>query len=479
MYPLLKKTTNPVKIRGNYDVLHIFRRKSVNSLHFFVGKYAFRVALFYISGMYRAIIEKMKAWKASPKRKPLILWGARQTGKTWAMKKFGEDFFKNVVYVSFYNNHRIAKIFEKDYDVKRIINALEIELHVSIVPQKTLLIFDEIQSALKVLESLKYFCEDAPEYAVIAAGSLLGVALHEGVSFPVGKVDELRLYPMSFSEFLIALDETKLASYIQNPAQPECSDFAEKYRDLLRYYYYVGGMPEVVNQFCETRDLDKCREIQESILRQYEGDFGKHSDLRQLPRIHMAWDALPVQLAKENKKFFFGQVKSGARMKDFEVALQWLTDAGLIDKVNLVSKPGIPLKSYVDLSAFKIYMLDVGLLAAKSDLDKSSVIDGNEIFTEFKGALTEQFVLQELKAETKFTPFYYSGEKSTYEVDFLIQKEGKIVPLEVKAEENLKAKSLKFFCDKYKPETAIRFSMSTYREQEWMKNVPLWCIKGI
>lgn len=429
--------------------------------------------------MYREILEKMKQWKASPKRKPLLLWGARQTGKTWAMKQFGKDCFENVVYVSFYNNHRVAKIFEEDFDVRRIVASLEIELHASIVPQKTLLILDEIQSAPKVLESLKYFCEDAPEYAVVAAGSLLGVALHEGVSFPVGKVDELRLRPMSFAEFLVAMDEQELASSLRNPASAECRVFAEKYRGLLRSYYFVGGMPEVVDRFRETRDFDECRELQESILRQYEGDFGKHVDARQLPRIRMAWDAIPVQLAKENRKFFFGQVKRGARMKDFEIALQWLEDAGLVHKVNRVAKPGVPLKSYVDFGAFKIYMLDVGLLGAKSGLDKSSVIDGNAVFTEFKGALAEQFVLQELLAETEYSPFYYSGEKSTYEVDFVIQKEGKVVPVEVKAEENLKAKSLKFFCDKFKPDSAIRLSMSAYREQDWMTNVPLWCVKGL
>ena len=429
--------------------------------------------------MFRSIIEKMVQWKDSKNRKPLVLWGARQTGKTWAMKEFGKTHFEDCVYVSFYNNSRIAKIFEPDYDVRRILNALEIELRVKIVPEKTLLIFDEIQSAPKVLESLKYFCEDCPEYAVVVAGSLLGVAIHEGISFPVGKINELWLHPMSFSEFLIALGDERLAAYIDNPENAEVNEFADLYRERLKQYYIVGGMPEVVNLFRENQDYDACREIQNSILNQYEGDFGKHVDPRELPRIRMVWNSLPLQLAKENRKFFFGQIKKGARSKDFEIAIQWLLDCGLVHKVNMVSKPGMPLMAYAELDFFKIYMIDVGLLAAKSELDVSSVLNGNRIFTEFKGALTEQYVLQELLAEKPYTPFYYASEKSTYEVDFLIQKKGNVVPIEVKAEENLKAKSLRFFVDKFKPSTAIRTSMSLFRKQEWMVNVPLWAVKGI
>lgn len=428
--------------------------------------------------MRRNIVEKLVAWKNSPKRKPLILWGARQVGKTWAMKEFGKLHFENTVYISFYNNKRLAKIFEQDYDVKRILNALEIELRVKIVPQKTLLIFDEVQSALKVLESLKYFCEDAREYAVVAAGSLLGIAVHENVSFPVGKVDELRLYPMNFEEFLLALDEDRLAEYRKNPQCKEVNEFSERYKSLLREYLFVGGMPEVVDAYRQNKDFDEVRDIQNSILNQYEGDFGKHVEPRTLPRIRMVWDALPMQLAKENRKFFFGQVKQGARMKDFELAIQWLCDCGLVYKVNRVSKPGFPLKSYINFDAFKIYMIDVGLLGAKSELDKNSIFDGNEIFTEFKGALTEQFVLQEIKSGGVYTPYYYASEKSNYEVDFLIQKGRSVVPVEVKAEENLKAKSLKFYCEKFKPKQAIRTSMSNYREQDWLTNVPLWCLLG-
>lgn len=424
----------------------------------------------------RHLMEQLVAWKESSRRKPLILWGARQVGKTWLMKAFGEEYFSNTVYISFYNNQRIAAIFERDYDTKRIVQALEIELHCKITADDTLLLFDEVQTAPRVVESLKYFCEESPEIAVIAAGSLLGVAQHEDMSFPVGKVDELQLYPMNFREFLMAMDEEKLADYLSDWHNPEINDFSERYRELLREYYYVGGMPEAVNLYRENRDLEAVREIQRAILHQYEGDFGKHIAPAMLPRIRMAWNAIPVQLAKENRKFFFGQVKQGGRMKDFELAIQWLTDAGLIYKVNRVTKPGMPLKFYVDFSSFKLFMLDVGLLGAMGELDASSIFGGSSIFTEFKGAMTEQYVLQQLVSDTKYTPYYYSGEKSTYETDFLIQKGQDIVPLEVKAEENLKSKSLRVYVEKFHPALAVRTSMSKARTQDWMVNIPLWAI---
>ncbi|MBR6061163.1 MAG: ATP-binding protein, partial [Spirochaetales bacterium] len=341
---------------------------------------------------------------------------------------------------------------------------------------KTLIIFDEIQDAPKVLESLKYFCENAPEYHIVAAGSLLGVALHTGVSFPVGKVNELRLYPMSFMEFLQALGEQRLAEQLSDYRNPIVSDLRDSYVPLLKAYYFVGGMPEAVKSFVETKDYDAVRAIQLSILNQYDGDFGKHIQPNVLPRIRMVWQALPMQLAKENKKFFFGQIREGARMKDFEVAIQWLADAGLIYKVHKVSKPAMPLKVYIDFASFKIFMLDVGLLAAMSEIDKQSIVDGNAIFTEFKGALTEQFVLQELKACTSYTPFWYSGEKSTYETDFLIQNGKDVIPIEVKSEVNLKSKSLRVYYDKFQPPYAIRISMSGYERQDWLENIPLWAV---
>ncbi len=431
--------------------------------------------------MKRNFLKQLENWKNNPLRKPLIIWGARQVGKTWIMQEFGKQCFKNMLYISFYNNKRDADVFNADYDTKRILSTLEIQHHVKIEAQTTLIIFDEIQSAPKVVESLKYFCEDSPEYAVVAAGSLLGVSIHEGVSFPVGKVDELKLFPMSFSEYLRALGEEALAELIEkkDAKNPLISDLRETFIHHLKNYFFVGGMPEAVKIFAETQDYDRVRAVQNAIVNQYEGDFGKHVTPNELPRIRMVWHSLPMQLAKENRKFFFGQIKKGARMKDFEIAIQWLCDAGLVRKVNKVTKPAMPLKAYISFSDFKLYMNDIGLLGALSELDKESIIEGNDIFTEFKGALTEQFVLQEILAATSYTPFYYSGEKSTYETDFLIQKGKKIVPIEVKAEENLKSKSLKAYCEKFRPEYAVRTSMSNFREQDWMTNVPLWTVSGI
>ncbi|MDO4960835.1 MAG: ATP-binding protein [Eubacteriales bacterium] len=424
--------------------------------------------------MKRFLTEKLIEWKSKTNRKPLILWGARQVGKTWLMKDFGQHFYKDTVYVSFYNNKKMTALFEEDYDPVRIIEALEIKLHVKIDPDNTLIIFDEVQSAPRVVESLKYFCEDAQQYHIIAAGSLLGVALHEGVSFPVGKVDELKLYPMNFREFLLAAGEDKLEEFVSKGNYAKINEFSERYIELLKSYYIVGGMPEVLKIYLESHDFSLVREQQLLILSQYEGDFGKHIGERELPRTRMVWAAVPVQLAKENRKFFFGNVKPGARQKDFEISIEWLCDAGLLYKVNKVSKPAMPLKAYVDFGAFKLFMSDIGLLCAMSELDTDSVLTGNNIFVEFKGALTEQFVLQQLISDTGFTPYYYAGEKSVYETDFLLQKGKDIIPVEVKAEENLKSKSLRAYVDKFEPSDAIRISMSGYRNQEWMRNLPLW-----
>lgn len=429
--------------------------------------------------MERSLMSKLCDWKANKRRKPLILWGARQVGKTWLMKEFGKRYYQNTVYISFYNNKRMTDVFEQDYDAARIIEAIEIINHTKIDSENTLIIFDEIQSAPKVVESLKYFCEDASEYHIIAAGSLLGVALHGGVSFPVGKVNELRLFPLNFREFLSALGEDRLVQYLDDHKETKVKEFANEYREFLKLYMCIGGMPEVVSAYIENKDLNEVRELQNNIVSQYEGDFGKHVGATELPRIRMVWNSIPVQLSKENKKFFFGQIKKGARQKDFETAIQWLSDAGLIYKVNKVTKPAVPLRSYVDLSAFKIFMLDIGLLGAMSELDMNSIIEGNEIFVEFKGALTEQYVLQQLISDTEYTPYYYSGDKSTYETDFLIQKGKGIVPIEVKAETNLRSKSLKVFYDRFSPSEAIRLSASDYIDQEWMKNIPLWATNSI
>lgn len=429
--------------------------------------------------MKRYAMQQLVDWKNKPNRKPLILKGARQVGKTWLMKEFGKQHFSKVAYVTFYNNQRMKRVFDDDYDIDRIIMNINIEAKVEVTPGDTLIILDEIQEAPRALESLKYFCENAPEYAVVAAGSLLGVAIHKGVSFPVGKVDTIELHPMSFREFLEAMDEKQLASLITEKNHALMSDFSSKYIFWLKNYYYVGGMPEIVQYFAQHKDYQEVRRMQKSILDQYEDDFGKHATNAELARIRMVWNSIPMQLAKENKKFFFGQIKTGARMKDFEVAIEWLLDCGLITKVYRVNKPAMPLKAYIDFAAFKLFLLDVGLLGALSELDAESILEGNEIFVEFKGALTEQFVLQELVVETEFTPYYFATDTSTFEMDFMIQKGKNVVPVEVKAETNQQAKSLKAYCQKYGPEYAVRISMKNYQEEEWLTNLPLYAVSSI
>ena len=429
--------------------------------------------------MERYAMQKLVQWKQRKNRKPLILKGARQVGKTWLMQEFGKRYFKNTAYVNFDRNDHMADVFEQDYNVERILMAINIETGVKIVPGETLIIFDEIQENPRAIASLKYFCEDAPEYAIIAAGSLLGVAIHKGVSFPVGKVDTLELHPLCFREFLSAVGEEGLVSLLDNKDTALMEVFQDKYIDWLKKYYFIGGMPEVVATFIENKDFSEVRYLQKRIIELYEDDFSKHTTENELPRIRMVWNSIPMQLAKENKKFFFGKIKEGARAKDFELAIEWLQDCGLIKKVYNVSKPAMPLKAYIEFSAFKLYLLDVGLLGAMSELDAKSILQGNTIFTEFKGAMTEQYVLQQLVSDTEYTPYYFSESKSEGEIDFLVQKGMDVIPIEVKAEENLRAKSLKVFCNKYQPNIAIRTSMSNYREQEWMTNIPLWVISRI
>ena len=426
--------------------------------------------------MKRFALEKLKQWKEKKNRKPLIIRGARQVGKTWLMKEFGRTCFENVAYVNFDSNARMKQVFEGELDIQRLIRAICAECGVSIDAEHTLLIFDEVQEVPRALSSLKYFYENAPQYAIVAAGSLLGVALHEGTSFPVGKVDFMDLYPLSFQEFLCALGEERYVEILQGDDIEMVTAFRSKYMDRLREYYYVGGMPEVVQTFVDTSDFIQVRQIQKNLLNYYQQDFSKHAAISLVPRLNLVWNSIPMQLAKENKKYIYGQVREGARAKDFELAIQWLMDCGLIHKVNRVSKPALPLKAYMDLDAFKIFMVDIGLLIAMTDLDAQVIIDGNRIFTEFKGALTEQYVLQQLVSELELTPYYYSTPNSSGEIDFMLQSKTSIVPLEVKAEENLRAKSLKAFCEKYHPKYAVRTSMSDYREQDWMVNVPLYDI---
>ena len=426
--------------------------------------------------MDRFALEKLKQWKEKKNRKPLIIRGARQVGKTWLMKEFGRTCFKKMAYVNFDSNTRMRQVFEGDINIERLILAISAETGVSIDSRDTLLIFDEVQEVPKALTALKYFCEEASEYAIVAAGSLLGVAMHKGTSFPVGKVDFMDLHPLSFREFLCALGEKRFVEILDSSDTDMVTMFKSKYIDRLREYYFVGGMPEVVQSYLDSKDFNQVREIQKNLLNYYQQDFSKHAEATLVSRLNLVWNSIPMQLAKENKKYIYGQVREGARAKDFELAIQWLMDCGLIHKVQRIKKPGLPLKAYLDLDAFKIYLLDIGLLMAMVDLDARVIIDGNRIFTEFKGALTEQYVLQQLIADLGIEAYYYSTEKSSGEIDFLLQGKSSILPLEVKAEENLRAKSLKAFCEKYHPACAVRTSMSDYREQEWMTNIPLYNI---
>ncbi len=426
--------------------------------------------------MERFAIQALKKWKEKPRRKPLVLMGARQVGKTWLMKEFGRSCYKKTAYISFYNNSPARQIFESDYDIHRILSYLNIEAGFPVTPEDTLIIFDEIQNAPKAFESLKYFCEEAPEYHIIAAGSLLGVALHKGISYPVGKVELLRLYPLNFREYLYAAGEQSLADALLTKDYTLIDTFSEKYIYHLKNYYYVGGMPEVVDAFRLDTDYNEVRELQNNILMQYRGDFGKHAEPAELPRINMVWDALPMQLAKENKKFFFGKIKKGARSADFEMAVQWLCDSGLVCKVNRVNEPRIPLNAYKNFSAYKLFAVDGGLLGAMSSFDAKTIIEGNRLFIEFKGALTEQYVFQQIISDTPYIPYYYGSERATFEQDFLIQKDMDIVPIEVKAETNVRSQSLKAFYDKYKPEHSVRFSLLPHADQTWMENIPLYAV---
>ena len=426
--------------------------------------------------MFRFTMNSLAEWKEKTNRKPLIIMGARQVGKTWIMKEFGKKYYEKVSYISFYNNKRMSDVFEDDFDIERIIMNLNIESGITITPEDTLIILDEIQNVPKALESLKYFCEEAPQYHIVCAGSLLGVAIHEGVSYPVGKVDMLDLYPMNFREFLCAMGETKLSEALTTRDYNLIDNFADKYLFWLKNYYYTGGMPAVVEAFRVHKDYTEVRQLQKDILRQYEGDFGKHVDGRNLPRIRMVWDAIPMQLAKENKKFFFGQIKKGARSSDYEIAIQWLLDCGLIYKVSRVNEPHMPLKAYKSMNAYKLFMLDVGLLGALSELPVETILEGNEIFVEFKGALTEQYVLQQLISDTPYVPYYYGTDKGSFEQDFLVQKGKDIVPIEVKAEGNIRSQSLKAYYEKFHPNEAVRFSALKYKKQDWMVNIPLYAV---
>ena len=425
--------------------------------------------------MRRTATQQLYKWKESKDRKPLILLGARQVGKTWLLQDFGKRAYKKCAYVNFEDNDMLRNVFLNDFDISRIITSIQWSTDVEI-DKDTLIILDEIQEAPRGITALKYFCEKAPEYHVAAAGSLLGIAMHKNDSFPVGKVDFMHLYPLSFMEFLNAVGEESMANRISAKDWQILTSFRPKFENRLRQYYFTGGMPAAVSSFAKDGDLSKVRSIQSAILESYERDFSKHAPAIEVPRIRMVWRSVPAQLAKENKKYIYGLLKEGARAKDFELAIEWLKDAGLIYKVNRCKKAQLPLTAYEDFSAFKIFLSDIGLMCAMSNVPPQSILNGNVLFSDFKGALTEQYVLQQLNTDSSLSIFYWSAENSRGEIDFLIQDGEKIIPIEVKAEENLQAKSLRVFIERNKGLHGIRLSMSPYREQDWMTNIPLYAV---
>ncbi len=427
--------------------------------------------------MKRFAMDEMLKWKDKKNRKPLIIEGARQVGKTWLMKEFGKLYFTDTVYINFDSDSRLENLFNQDSDVSRLISGLELYSGQKIDACSTLIIFDEIQEVPRALSSLKYFYENAPEYHIVCAGSLLGIALHNGTSFPVGKVDFLKLYPLSFSEFLSASGKERYAELLSGNNYEMITSFDSVFSDSLKHYYFTGGMPEAVLCYVQTGDFNEVRNIQKRILNAYEQDFSKHAPSDIVPKIRMIWNSIPSQLAKENKKFIYGLVRDGARAKDYEKAIMWLTDCGLIHKVSRVNFPGLPLKAYEDMKAFKLFILDTGLLGCMTGLKARTLIDGNAAFTEFKGALTEQYVLQQLVCSQKINIYYYTNDRGSCEIDFVVDNGEKTVPVEVKAETNLQAKSLKTYRDKYSPEISVRTSMTSYRREEWLINIPLYMIE--
>ena len=432
----------------------------------------------YQNVMKRNAIKELYEWKENNGRKPLVILGARQVGKTWLMKEFGKEAYKKCAYVNFEDNDDLRGMFEHDFDIQRIIANLQWATDVTI-DEDTLVILDEIQEAPRGITVLKYFQEKAPQYHVIAAGSLLGIAMHKNDSFPVGKVDFMHLYPLSFYEFLNAIGEKKMVDLLQAKDWTMLTMVRAKFEERLRQYYFVGGMPAAVLAFVNDGDLNKVRTIQKSIIEAYERDFSKHAPAIEVPRIRMVWHSIPSQLSKENRKFIYGMIKEGARAKDFELAIEWLKDAGLIYKVNRCKKAQLPLAAYEDFSVFKMFLSDIGLMGAMSNIPLQSLLNGNMLFSDFKGALTEQFVLQQMKTNQSLSIYYWSADNSRGEIDFLVQQEEKVIPIEVKAEENLQAKSLRMFVERNPGLKGCRFSMSPYREQDWLVNYPLYSVLTI
>lgn len=426
--------------------------------------------------MKRNAWKQLQEWKEKEGRKPLLVKGARQVGKTYLVRKFAEAHFKNVVYVNCDNEPRVKNLFAEDYDIERIIKMLQLISGQKIVAGETCIFLDEIQEAPRGLASLKYFQENAPQYHVVVAGSLMGIALHKGTSFPVGKVDVIEMFPMTFGEFLSASGEEDLRQLLEEADWPSIKIMKSRYTDLLRQYYFVGGMPEAVSAYCTSGDVAAVRSIQNNILLAYDNDISKHAPDNEIARIRAVWNSIPSQLAKDNKKFIYGLLKEGARAREYETAIEWLKDYGMVYKILRINSPKIPLRMYEDASAFKLFILDCGLFGAMSVTPPEQMMIGDNVFEEAKGAFTEQYVLEQLKAVPETPTYYWSNNTSSAELDFVVQRGARVVPIEVKAEENLKAKSLRTYVTDNKGLKGIRFSMSDYRDQEWMENIPLYAV---
>ncbi len=429
--------------------------------------------------MQRYAIKQLIDWKNKKNHKPLIIQGARQVGKTWLMQEFGKKYYEQVAYINFDVDVKSREIFDVDYDTERLIMDIGLATKTKINAENTLIIFDEIQECPRALTSLKYFRENAPQYDIIVAGSLLGVACHEGTGFPVGKVSFMNLFPLSFEEFLLAMGEERFVELLNKKDFKTIKLFNNKYEKLLKQYCYVGGMPEIVQDFVENKDFENVRNLQKEILSAYEEDFTKHIPTNTVAKIRLLWKSIPAQLSKENKKFIYGAAKEGARARDFEAALSWLINSGLVYRVNKITKPDLPITAYEDFNSFKLFVLDVGLLGAMTDLQADTIIDGNRIFEEFKGAIAEQYVLQQFKTIKDLPVFYWSNETSRAEIDFVIQIKSDVVPVEVKAERNLQAKSLKVYMEKFKPNYAIRTSMADYKKTNSLIDIPMYAIEII
>ena len=444
-------------------------QKNVFKHHFYVQENVSTI-------MERHVLQQLKEWKERKDRKPLIVNGARQVGKTWALREFAKREYAKEAYIICRKNKLVEQVFKQDFNVERILLSLSAIIHVDITPEDTLIILDVVQEIPEAIEALKYFCENAPEYHIAVAGSLLGISLHHNVSYPVGKVNEIDMYPMSYGEFLLAKGEKQCYKLLEEKNFEITNLLHEKYIDLLRQYYYVGGMPEAVKEYVESGALKEVRRIQKEILKGYERDFSKHSPKEQIERIKMVWRSIPSQLFKDNKRFIYGALRQGARAKDFEIAIEWLVDSGLLYKVSRCTKPALPLDIYEDFSVFKLYLLDIGLLGAMVNVDPAQILINNQIFSEYKGGMTEEYVLQEMKSRNISPIYYHKTDDSRLELDFVIQYNGKLLPIEVKAEGNVRANSLMSLLKANPDLQAVRLSMLPYKQQEQLFCVPLYVI---